>query len=64
MCTTRMAESPDNGVVDANQKVFGTDNLYIAGSSVFSTAGYVNPTLAIIQTTLRLADHIALKLKS
>lgn len=64
MCTTRMAESPANGVVDANQKVFGTDNLYIAGCSVWSTAGYVNPTLTIIQTTLRLADHIAQKLKS
>ena len=63
MCTTRMAESPANGVVDANQKVFGTDNLYIAGSSVWSTAGYANPTLAIIQMTLRLADHIALELK-
>ena len=64
MCTTRMAESPANGVVDENQKVFGTDNLYIAGSSVWSTAGYANPTLAIIQMTLRLADHIALRLKS
>ena len=64
MCTTRMAESPAGGVVDANQKVFGTENLYIAGSSVWSTAGYANPTLAIIQMTLRLADHIALKLNS
>ena len=64
MCTTRMAKSPANGVVDVNQKVFGTDNLYVGGSSVWSTTGYANPTLAIIQMTLRLADHIALKLKS
>jgi choline dehydrogenase-like flavoprotein len=59
MCTTRMGESPDDGVVDANQKVFGTDNLYVAGSSIFSTGGHANPTLTIVQTTLRLADYIS-----
>jgi hypothetical protein len=58
MCTTRMAESSDRGVVDQHQRVFGTDNLYIAGSSVFSTAGHANPTFTIVQMTLRLADHI------
>lgn len=58
MCTTRMSESPETGVVDANQKVFGNSNLYMAGSSVFSTAGVSNPTFTIIQMTLRLADHL------
>lgn len=58
MCTTRMADSAKTGVVDKNQKVFGIENLYIAGSSVFSTVGHANPTFTIVQMTLRLADHI------
>ncbi len=58
MGTTRMGESPREGVVDSTQKVFGTKNLYVAGSSVFTTGGHANPTLTIVQMTLRLADHI------
>ncbi len=58
MCTTRMSSSPKDGVVDANHKVFGIDNLYIAGSSVFSTTGRINPTFSIVQMSLRLTDHL------
>lgn len=58
MGTTRMATSPKEGVVDRNQKVFGIDNFYIAGSSVFPTFGCVNPTFTIVQMTLRLSNHI------
>ena len=59
MGTTRMGVSRQDGVVDANCRVFGVDNLYIAGSSVFPTVGHANPTLTIVQLTLRLADHLA-----
>jgi choline dehydrogenase-like flavoprotein len=62
MGTTRMAASADHGVVDRDCRVFGTDNLYVAGSSVFSTGGANNPTLPIVQLTLRLADHLTSKL--
>ncbi|MEZ5835890.1 MAG: GMC family oxidoreductase [Geminicoccaceae bacterium] len=58
LCTTRMADDPQFGVVDRNCKVFGIANLYIAGSSNFTTGGYANPTFTIIQLTLRLADHL------
>ena len=58
--TTRMANSKEKGVVDKNCKVFGTDNLYIAGSSVFPTSGHSNPTATIIALSLRLVDHILL----
>jgi choline dehydrogenase-like flavoprotein len=58
MGTTRMARRPEEGVVDPDSRVFGTDNLYMAGSSVFPTMGYANPTLTIVQMTLRLADHL------
>lgn len=56
---TRMADSPERGVVDRNCKVFGINNLYIAGSAVFPTSGQANPTLTIIALALRLADHLA-----
>lgn len=58
MGTTRMAESPEHGVVDANCRVFGTSNLHVAGSSVFSTSGAVNPTLTLTALALRLAEHL------
>jgi len=55
---TRMAHSVEKGVVDANCRVYGQDNLYVAGSSVFPTGGDANPTLAIVQLSLRLAEHL------
>lgn len=58
MGTTRMAADPRNGVVDADCRVHGIANLYIAGSSVFPTSGAANPTLTIVALALRLADHI------
>ncbi len=58
MGTTRMHDDPKQGVVDANCKVHGISNLFVAGSSVFPTSGYANPTLTIIALALRLADHI------
>jgi len=58
MGTTRMSRSPTEGVVDSNCAVHGVENLHIAGSSVFPTAGHANPTLTIIALSLRLADHL------
>lgn len=59
MGTTRMGITERDGVVDRNCRVFGTKNLYIAGSSVFRTGGHANPTFTIIQLALRLADHLS-----
>src|SRR5690606_20978211 len=42
--TTRMAANPRDGVVDADCRVHGIDNLYVAGSSVFPTGGWAFPT--------------------
>ncbi len=55
---TRMSSSKDDGVVDANLKVWDMSNLYIAGSSVFPSGGHANPTLTITQLALRLAEHL------
>ena len=58
MGTTRMSNSPTCGVVDADCRVHGVDNLYMAGSSVFPTGGWANPTLTIVALALRLADRL------
>jgi choline dehydrogenase-like flavoprotein len=58
MGTTRMAHSPDAGVVDANCRVFGLDNMYVAGSSVFPSTDIVNPTMNLAALTARLANFV------
>lgn len=58
MCGTRMATDPKMGVVDADCRVHGISNLYVGGSSVFSSSGFVNPTYTIVQLALRLGDHL------
>ena len=58
MCTTRMSSDPWKGVVNANCRVHEIENLYLAGSSVFATAGHSNPTYTIVQLALRLGDHL------
>ncbi|MDQ7041878.1 MAG: GMC family oxidoreductase [Rhodothermus sp.] len=62
MGTTRMHASPREGVVDPNGRVHGVKNLYVAGSSVFPTVGFANPTLTIVALSLRLADHLKTRL--
>ncbi len=56
--TTRMHPDPELGVVDADLRVHGMDNLFVTGASVFPTAGVANPTLTIVALTLRLAGHL------
>lgn len=58
MGSTRMGVDPTMSVVDADCKVHGINNLYIAGSSVFPTGGYANPTLTAIALAFKLADHL------
>jgi choline dehydrogenase-like flavoprotein len=60
--TTRMAEDPAKGVVDQNCEVHGVSGLFVAGTSVFPTAGHANPTQMIVAMALRLADHLKLRL--
>lgn len=60
--TTRMSDNPQTGVVDKNAKVYGLENLYVAGSSVFPTGGHANPTLTIVAQALLLANYLKTKL--
>ena len=53
-----MHVNPKFGVVNSDCRVHGINNLFIAGSSVFPTRGYANPTLTIVALPIRLADKI------
>ncbi len=59
---TRMHTDPQRGVVDADLKIYGVRNVFVAGSSVFPTYGCSNPTLTIVALALRLADHLGKQL--
>ncbi|HXC55118.1 MAG TPA: GMC family oxidoreductase [Rhizomicrobium sp.] len=58
MGTTRMHVDPKQGVVDANSRVHGLANLFVAGSGVFPTYSASNPTLNLVALTLRLGQHL------
>ena len=58
MGTTRMANSPRNGVVDVNANVYGVRGLYVAGTSGFPNSGFANGALTMIALSIRLADHL------
>jgi choline dehydrogenase-like flavoprotein len=62
--TTRMHTDPAQGVVDADCRVHDLTNLFVAGSSVFPTGGYANPTLTIVALAVRLADHLKERLRA
>ena len=56
--TCRMGRDPTEGVVDADLKLFGTDNLYVCSNAVHPTCAAVNPTLTLVAVTLKLTDHL------
>ncbi|MCB0329677.1 MAG: GMC family oxidoreductase [Bdellovibrionales bacterium] len=58
MGTTRMHDDPKYGVVNSDGKLHSVHNMYIAGSSLFPTSGYANPTLTLTALAIRLADHL------
>lgn len=56
--TARMAERPEDGVVDKNLQVFGMQNLFICDGSVFTTSGNVNSGFTISALACRLAEFL------
>jgi choline dehydrogenase-like flavoprotein len=54
----RMALDPQNGVVDSNCKVFGTENLFLAGAAVFPSSSFANPTFTAMALAKRLSGHL------
>lgn len=57
--TTRMSDSPQDGVVDPQLQVHGVRGLYVASTSVLPTSSQANPTLVGIALGVRLARRLA-----
>lgn len=56
--TARMGKDPRSSVVDADCRMHGVGNLFVAGSAVFPTSSQANPTLTIVALALRLAQTL------
>jgi len=56
--TTRMGTDPTTSVCDGDGRVHGLANLWVAGSSLYTTPGAANPTLTLVALALRLADTL------
>ena len=54
----RMAEQAEDGIVDADLRVFGTRNVYVCSAAVFPTSSFSNPTHTVLALAVRLADHL------
>ncbi|MCC5974543.1 MAG: GMC family oxidoreductase [Rubellimicrobium sp.] len=59
---TRMGIDPRRSVTDAQGKVHGVPNLFIAGPSLFPTFGNANPVMTITALSLRLAERVHVEL--
>jgi choline dehydrogenase-like flavoprotein len=55
----RMGTSPHNSVVDADHRVWGLANVFLADGSVMPTQGSANPALTIMALASRLAGRLA-----
>lgn len=62
--TARMGADSRHSVVDADCRVHGVGNLYLAGSAVFPTSSQANPTLHLIALALRLSRHLGAQLST
>ena len=56
-----MADSPERGVVDSDQRVWGVPNLFLADGSVMPTQGSANPALTVMALASRLAERLGEK---
>jgi len=58
---TRMSTTLETGVIDANCRVHGFENLHVASTAVLPTSGQANPTFVAVALALRLAAHLTQK---
>jgi choline dehydrogenase-like flavoprotein len=62
--TTRMGLNPQSSIADAECRVHGLDNLFIASSSLFPSSSQANPTFLAVAFAMRLANHLAQQRRS
>ncbi len=60
--TCAMGATPEDGVVDFDNRVFGTTGLYVVDGSTVPTSLGVNPQMTIMAMALRAAEHIGASL--
>lgn len=54
-----MGRTPKDGVVDGDLKVFGTKNLFVAGTAVFPSSSDANVAFTAMALATRLAERLA-----
>ena len=54
---TRMSETPEQGVVDKNLRIWGHENIFVCSTSVFPTGSHSNPTLTLMALCVRLVSQ-------
>jgi choline dehydrogenase-like flavoprotein len=59
MGTCRMGVDAGDSVVDRVGRVHGISNLFVIGSSNFTSPGTVNPTLTIVALAIRAGEYVA-----
>jgi choline dehydrogenase-like flavoprotein len=57
MGTARMGPDARSSVCDAEGRVHGTENVYVADTSVFPASTYVNPQLTLMALCLNVAER-------
>jgi choline dehydrogenase-like flavoprotein len=57
----RMGFGPDDSVIDADHRMWGVPNVFIADGSVLPTQGAANPALTIMALSSRLGERLARK---
>jgi len=61
--TVRFGDDPSSAALDVNCKAHDVDNLYVVDTSFFPSIGAVNPSLTAIANALRVANHVAERLR-
>jgi choline dehydrogenase-like flavoprotein len=59
--TVRMGDDASSSVVNPNGEVWGCRGLFVAGTAVFPTSGFANPTLTAVALAFRLAEYLVLR---
>jgi choline dehydrogenase-like flavoprotein len=55
----RMGTTPEHSVIDADHRIWGVPNVFVADGSVCPTQGSANPALTIMALASRLAERMA-----
>lgn len=63
MGTARMGRDPKTSVLNANNQVWGAENVYVTDGAFMTSASCVNPSLTYMAMTARAADHAVKELK-